>query len=332
MINVSVIGATGYTGAELVKILVPMKDVVIHSLTSDNHAGKPISEIVPSLKGVCDVTLVKADVEAIADSCDAVFLCLPHGTGMETVCEFYRRKIKVFDLSADFRIQDATLFEKTYKIPHKHPELLNKTAYGLSELYTEEIEKMPIVAVPGCYPTSALIPLLPLLKNSLIETDNIIIDSKSGVSGAGKKSTENTHFCEVNESLKPYAIFEHRHKHEIDYIINRFTKIKTDVVFTPHLLPVTRGMLSTIYVRSSGDVSSLRQAWLNTYGKTGGAVRLVDGVPSIGAVSHTPFIDIALFKNGDNVIILSALDNLLKGASSQAVQCFQIWAKNGARS
>jgi N-acetyl-gamma-glutamyl-phosphate reductase len=169
--------------------------------------------------------------------------------------------------------------------------------------------------------------MLPLIKNSLVETDNIVIDSKSGASGAGKKLTEDTHFCEVNESLKPYSIFEHRHKYEIDHIINQFAQIKTDVVFTPHLLPITRGMLSTIYLKSSYDIPTLRQAWLDTYNKSYNAVRVIDGIPSIGAVSHTPFIDIALFKNGDNLIIVSVLDNLMKGAASQAVQCFQIWAE-----
>lgn len=325
MYNISVIGATGYAGAELVKILVRHPDVRLNILTSESYAGKRISDIYPELNSICDIKLSELDINAVAESSDAVFLCLPHSAGMDTSAALAAKKVQVFDLSADYRLNDQALYESTYKTRHRHPELLNNAVYGLAELFQDDIAQADFVAVPGCYPTSVLIPLLPLIKEKLIDPSLLIADSKSGVSGAGRKATETTHYCEINENFKAYGLFNHRHKPEMDNIITRYAGIHTDITFTPHLAPFTRGMLSTIYTRSKADYATLISAWQNAYAAKPAVRILTDGkIPSVGAVAGTCFIDIALFKDGDKVIIVSALDNLMKGAASQAVQCFNI--------
>ncbi len=324
MINVSVLGATGYTGAELVKILIRHPKVRLSHITSESAVGKRYSEAYPAFLGLCDKTLTGNDLDLIAAESDAAFLCLPHGASMDAAAYLYSKGVKVFDLSADYRLSDAALYEKTYKTAHTHQDILKNAVYGLAEIFEDDIKNSDLVAVPGCYPTSILIPLIPLLREGAVEHD-IIADSKSGVSGAGKKATETTHFCEADEDLKPYGIFTHRHKPEIDHIIKRAAGVKTDIVFTPHLTPLIRGMLSTIYARTDKQPDELLKIWQNAYrGRPMVRIRTDGSIPNIKYVANTPFIDIAMYKQGDNLIIVSALDNLLKGASSQAVQCFNI--------
>jgi N-acetyl-gamma-glutamyl-phosphate reductase len=321
MKRVSVIGATGYAGSELVKLLAVKSGVVIAHLVSESHAGKAFSDVCGALRGVVDMPLSPLNIDMIAGESDAVFLCLQHGVGMEIAADFVARGIKVFDLSADFRMDNSALFEKAYGLTHKKPELLPQAAYGLAEFYEDEIKRAKIVGVPGCYPTSVLVPLLPLIKEGLIDATSIIADCKSGISGAGKKPTETTHFCEV--TVKPYSIFTHRHKFEIDDIISRYTGTAADVIFTPHYVPVKRGLLASIYTKSAYSKGELTAVWERYFnGKK--AVRILSEPPSMENVQNTPFIDIALFKNGNNLIIISAIDNLLKGAASQAVQCFDL--------
>ena len=322
MINVSIIGATGYAGHELVKIMLKNKNVKLAALASSSAAGTRYSDHYPSLKGLCDKELEAIDTEKIAKVSDAVFMCLPHGTGIELAAAFIRKGVRIFDLSADFRLKDPALYEKTYGIRHEHPILLERAVYGLAEVNKNTLERASFVAVPGCYPTSALIPLIPLIREKLIDTSTIIIDSKSGVSGAGKKPSAKTHYCGVNENFSAYGIFSHRHRPEIEHIIELSAGQKTNIIFTPHLAPFNRGMLSTIYVKSQASEERLYAAWENFYKE--GAVRIRRDAPDVQSVARTPFIDIALFQKGDDVIIVSALDNLLKGASSQAAQCFNL--------
>jgi N-acetyl-gamma-glutamyl-phosphate reductase len=322
MKKVSIIGATGYAGSELVKLLASRNDVALSYLVSEGHAGQLFSDVCGAMKGIADIPLVSLNIDKIAAESDAVFLCLQHGVGMDMAADFAARGIKVFDLSADFRMKDPLLFESVYKTPHRQRGLLPSSAYGLAEFYEEEIREAKIVGVPGCYPTSVLIPLLPLIKEGMIETGSIIADCKSGISGAGKKPTEITHFCEV--TVKPYAIFTHRHKFEIDDIINRYTGNPSDIIFTPHYVPVKRGLLATIYAKSAFTKEELEAVWKRYFEKKK-AVRILNIPPSIENVSGSGFIDIALFKYGERLIIVSALDNLMKGAASQAVQCFDIW-------
>ncbi|MDR0453930.1 MAG: N-acetyl-gamma-glutamyl-phosphate reductase [Deferribacteraceae bacterium] len=325
MAKVSVIGATGYTGAELIKIFINHPEAEIAHITSGSAAGKRYSEVYPAFLGLCDTILTDNDYEKIADDSDAVFLCLPHGASMDAAAILRARGVKVFDLSADYRLNDPVLYEKTYKAVHKRPDTLKTAVYGLAEIFETEIKNSGLVAVPGCYPTSVLIPLIPLLLEKAIDSSVLIADCKSGVSGAGKKVTEITHFCEANEDLKPYNIFSHRHKPEIDHILKRAVGIESDIVFTPHLTPLIRGMLSTIYTRSGKQPEKLMDIWRKAYdGKPMVRIRTDGSVPCIKYVAGTPFIDIAMYKQGDNLVIVSALDNLMKGASAQAVQCFNL--------
>ena len=325
MLRVSVLGATGYTGAELVKILIRHPEVEIACLTSESAAGKRYSEVYPAFLGLCDKYLISNDLEKVAQESDAAFLCLPHGASMDAAAFLCSKGVTVFDLSADYRLTDQTLYEKCYKIRHKHPDILKTAVYGLAEIFEDDIKNAGLTAVPGCYPTSVLIPLIPLLREKAIDPSFLIADCKSGVSGAGKKATETTHFCEADEDLKPYGIFSHRHKPEIDHIIKKTAGIESDIIFTPHLTPLIRGMLSTIYTRSDKPLEELLNIWHKFYANSPFVRLRTDGtVPNIKYIANTPFIDIAIYKDKNNLIIVSALDNLMKGASSQAVQCFNM--------
>ena len=324
--KVSVIGATGYTGFELVKLLTRHPHLEIAALTSESYAGQKISDIYPALAGICDVVLKDNDLEARSSDADAFFLCLPHKTAMEAVKVLYNNNRIVIDLSADFRMSDRELYEKTYSAKHIAPELLKEAVYGLPELFGDKLRGARLAAAPGCYPTSVIMPVYPLLKDGLADKGQIIADSKSGVSGAGRKPTLNNSFCETFGDFKPYGIFSHRHNVEIDHILSRAAG-KTEAIFTPHLLPVHRGILSTIYLKSTNSLSEIEACWERYYGNSR-LVRIKKGgeVPMIKSVAGTSFIDIAAFKRGGDLIIVSAIDNLLKGASGQALQCLNIMA------
>ena len=324
--NVSIIGSTGYTGVELIKLLVRHKYFKISSLTSESFAGEKISSIYPSLSGLCDKVLKNNNIEERAEEADAFFLCLPHKTAMEAAKVLYNKGKIVIDLSADFRMSCRELYEKTYSVTHTAPELLKVALYGQPELFGNDLKGARLVAAPGCYPTSIIVPVYPLLKEGLIDSSFIIADSKSGVSGAGRKPTMTNIFCEANEDFKPYGIFSHRHNKEIDHILSRAgSEIKA--VFTPHLLPINRGILSTIYLKSTSSISDIESCWEKYYNNRP-LVRIRKGgtIPAIKNVSGTSFIDMAAFKDEDRLIVVSAIDNLLKGASGQALQCLNIIA------
>ncbi len=326
--NIAILGATGYTGFELIKLILKHKNFNLTVLTSENYVGNKISDIFPTLKSLCDITLTSNDIDKIAGKADAIFCCLPHSKAMTAVAELYERNKIVIDLSADFRVDNSDLYEKTYNVKHTEKQLLTTAVYGLVEVFRDTIKNSKLIASPGCYPTSIIVPLYPLIKDCLIDTNNIIADSKSGVSGAGRKATIGNSFCEVNNSFMPYSIFKHRHNMEIDYILS---KVGLDVktVFTPHLLPIQRGILSTIYTKSSQPLEKL-YACLRGYYANDKLIRVKDNTSTIEIkhVANTSFIDIALYKKDDNVIIVSALDNLLKGASSQALQALNIITNN----
>ncbi|MGA1845594.1 N-acetyl-gamma-glutamyl-phosphate reductase [Deferribacter abyssi] len=321
--NAAIIGATGYTGFELIKILLKHPKIHIRNITSDTYAGTPYSILYPQLTNIFDNKIEPNDYEKIIDSCDIVFLCLPHSASMEAANLFYQKGKVVIDLSADFRYSDTTIYEIAYSTKHKYPELCKKAAYGIPEIFKKDIQNSKLIGNPGCYPTSIIIPLFPLLKEGLI-TEEIIVDSKSGVSGAGKKPIEKTHFCEVNEDFKPYGILSHRHESEIDFILKRTDK-NIDLVFTPHLLPITRGIESTIYTKSDKNIEILYQCLFDYYSNSA-FVRIYNKgkIPAIKNVVNTNYIDIAIFKRKDRVVIVSCIDNLVKGASGQAVQNMNI--------
>ena len=319
----AVIGATGYTGVELVKIILKHEHLELFAITSESYAGKKFSEIYPSMYGMCDMVLEENNIETISQKADVFFLCLPHKAAMETASILYKKGKIVIDLSADFRIKDKSLYEATYNTKHTESDLLEKAVYGQAEIFTEQIKKTSLIAGAGCYPTSIITPLYPLLENNIIDDNQFIIaDSKSGVSGAGRKPTLTNIFCEANEDLKPYGIFSHRHNAEIDHILSQ-AKNNTHVIFTPHLLPVNRGILSTIYIKTNKDKKEIENAIKSKY-RGRFFVRVREDIPAIRYVTHTNFIDIAVFKKDDTAIIVTAIDNLLKGASAQAVQCYNI--------
>lgn len=322
--NVSVVGATGYTGYELVKILADHPEFEIKYLVSETYENQLFSDVYPKLRNICDIKIIGRDYQTVADNSDAVFfLCLPHAAAQDAAAFFCNEGLKVVDFSADFRLKDKALYEATYNVDHIYPELLENAVYGLPEIFGEKIKKTAqLVANPGCYPTSIITPLYPLLKDGLISPDGIIADSKSGVSGAGRKASLPFAFCECNENFKAYSIFNHRHNPEINHILERVLNNGIDVLFTPHLLPVQKGIESTIYTKTNSNLKKTIADSLRNFYDGRRFVRIYDNghLPSTADVTDTNFIDISLFVKGDRLIILSCIDNLIKGSSGMAVQ------------
>ncbi|MCP4115038.1 MAG: N-acetyl-gamma-glutamyl-phosphate reductase [Desulfobacteraceae bacterium] len=328
MIRVGIAGATGYTGAELVKLVAGHPGAELTAVTSQSYRGRAIQDIFPSMRNVVDLTCEALDVDTLSQKIDCVFLALPHKVSMNYASGFVEKNVKVIDLSADFRFQDAAAYESAYQ-EHVSKDLLERAVYGLSELYRDEIAATDILGNPGCYPTSFLLPMLPLVRQKLVQTDGIISDSKSGVSGAGRAASLGTHFCEVNESFKPYKVGSHRHVPEMEEVLSLGAGEPVTITFVPHLLPLTRGMLTTIYatVTENTTEETIRKTLLSQYGPDTFVRVLPRGeFPDIRNVRGTNFCDIGfhLDKDSGRIIIVSAIDNLLKGAAGQAVQNMNI--------
>lgn len=328
MIKVAIAGATGYTGAELVKLITGHPGAELVAVTSQSYSGRAIQDVFPSMRGIVDLTCETLDTTAISQRADCIFLALPHKVSMNYAPELMKNGVKVVDLSADFRFQDVSAYEAAYQ-KHSAKELLNQAVYGLSELFREKIIGSNLVGNPGCYPTSVLLPLLPLVRQEIIDTWGIISDAKSGVSGAGRAASLGTHFCEVNESFKPYKIGSHRHVPEMEEVISLEAKKPVAITFVPHLLPLTRGMLTTTYARVKTGItqSMVRDALLAQYqSETFIRVLPQDEFPDIRHVRGTNFCDIGchLDEKSGQLILVSAIDNLLKGAAGQAVQNMNI--------
>lgn len=321
--NISVIGATGYAGAELMRILSGHKKIAIKHAVSKSFAGKMMSEIYPNFMG-CDFLLEKLDIKKICSDSDIVFTCLPHGTSGEVVPLLLNEEVKVIDLSADFRYNDAATYEKWYNTSHLAKELLKQSMYGMPELYREQIKDAKLVGVPGCYPTSAILALAPLLKAGLIETSGIIIDSKSGITGAGRSTKLPLLFCEAGENFKAYGLATHRHTSEIEQELSLAAKVDIALSFTPHLLPIKRGILSTIYAQIKASTQQIEKAY-NIY-KNEPFVHITNGLPEIKHVkgSNNCAIGYQIDERVGRIIIVSCIDNLIKGASGQAVQSMNI--------
>lgn len=321
MIQVGIIGASGYTAVEAIKLLLRHPQATVSVTTSRQGAGGSLTDLHPQLTGRLFNTVEDLNPQQIADRCDVAFCCLPHGTSAQFVMQLQEAGVKTIDLSADYRLGNPELYQRWYGDEHPDPRRLGQVPYGLPELFLSEIQQAPLIANPGCYPTSAIVPLAPLIKESLIELDSIIVDSKSGVSGAGRTPKQGNLYCECNEAFSAYSVGNHRHQPEIVDILERFTGKSCQVVFTPHLVPMDRGILSTIYVKPRGSVSAnqIRDCLQSFYDKQP-FVRVVGHLPSTKFVAHTNYVDIAVRENGPYVILLSALDNLIKGASGAAVQ------------
>jgi len=326
--RVGILGGTGYTGVELLRLLLLHPEVEVTVLTSQKYAGLPIDQVFPSLARRFDLKCEELSLDRIADKVDFVFAAVPHKTAMETVPLLYRQGKRVVDLSADFRFQDPGVYERWYQ-RHACPELLSESVYGLPELHRKKIRDAKIVGNPGCYPTGALIPLIPLLKQGVISSENIIIDSKSGVSGAGRDVVLGSLFCEVNEGVKAYKIFDHRHLPEIDQELSLLLKKRVEVTFVPHLIPMDRGILTTLYVRPAQKVKA--EDVLHTFRefyRDEPFVRIfpMGKLPNTKDVRGSNYCDIGLNVDGsgNRLVIVSAIDNLVKGASGQAIQNMNI--------
>lgn len=324
MTRVGILGATGYTALELIKLLLRHPGAQITALTSRQERAH-VAAVHPSLTGRLDLTLEDFSAGAIAERCDCVFSCLPHVASAESCMELLNAGVRVVDFSADYRLDDAATFQKWYEHEHPDPARLGKVVYGLPELFGDRIPSADLVANPGCYPTSAILPLAPLLKAGWIEPQDIIVDSKSGVSGAGRTPKLNTHFPECNESISAYGVGQHRHQPEIEQILGRATGQEVDVIFTPHLTPMDRGILSAIYCRPTRSVTDEQVLNLLAEFYAGKPfVRIVKHLPTTKDTAHTNFVHITCRVVKGRVLLISAEDNLIKGASGAAVQNFNL--------
>jgi N-acetyl-gamma-glutamyl-phosphate reductase len=322
--RIAIVGSSGYTGGELYRILLHHSRATVTAVTSEKSAGKPLSSIFPHLTGLTDLVCEPLVPEVIARKADVIFLALPHVTAQEAAYRFQKLGKKVIDLSADYRLSDAAVYAKWYEHEHQYPELLATAVYGLPELHREKIRNASLIANPGCYPTSTILGLAPLAQNSLIDVGTIVVDAKSGVSGAGRSPALPYHFPEANESLMAYKVGTHRHTPEIEQELSKLAGEQVLVNFTPHLVPMNRGILSTIYAKLlSPDKGALNGIYAEYY-KDHPFVRVLPAgqFPNVAHVRGSNFCDIGVYADPrtGRAVIVSAIDNLVKGASGQAVQ------------
>lgn len=323
MIEVGIVGGTGYTGAELLRLLVDHPQARVRLLTSRQEAGRSAAELFPQLRGRVDLKYTVPEPAAL-ERCQAVFFATPHGTAMTMAPQLLKRGVKVLDLSADFRLRDPAVFKQWYRLDHACPELLGEAVYGLPEVARADLRSAKLVACPGCYPTAVQLALLPLLESGCIETDSIVADCKSGVSGAGRELKASSLFSEVAESLKAYGLDGHRHQPEIEQGLARAAGCPVPLTFVPHLIPMNRGILATVYarLRRETDVQAL-------FEKRYAGEAFVDVLPP-GSSPETRSVRggnhcrIAVHARGRQLIVLSVIDNLVKGAAGQAIQCFNL--------
>ena len=324
MLNVGIVGASGYTGAELVRILSRHPGVRLTVITSRQYAGMPISQVFPHLNGVEDLICQDVDIKELSQKADLFFTAVPHKTAMAIVPLFLAAGKKVIDLSADFRIRDAKVYEEWYQA-HTAQDQLSQAVYGLPELYRQDIRSASLIANPGCYPTSIILALAPLLRHGLIDPTTVIADSKSGTSGAGRSAQVGALFCEVNDGFRAYKVGEHRHTPEIEQELSLLAAENMTISFTPHLLPISRGILSTIYAKLKKGVEQeqVQELYHESY-EMESFVRLcaVGTFPATQYVRGSNFCDIGfkVDQRTGRIVVLSALDNLVKGAAGQAVQ------------
>lgn len=329
MIKVSVLGATGYAGIELVRLLSSHKEVEITNLVSKSFAGKKLSEIYPNFASILDIELTDLDIEKVVKESDVVFTALPHGASKEVIPALFKSGVKVIDLSGDFRYNDIEVYEKWYGEPHSSPEVLKESVYGLCELHREKIKNASLIGNPGCYTTCSILGAAPLLNSKIIDEDSVIIDAKSGVTGAGRSTNLDYSFCECTENMKAYKIATHRHTSEIEQELSKFASKDIMVSFTPHLVPLKRGILATIYANLTKSVTDeeIYEIYKEFY-KGEQFVRIYEPgkLPETNHVAGSNFVDIGfkVDKRLKRVIITSAIDNVVKGAAGQAVQNMNI--------
>lgn len=337
-VRVAVAGGSGYTGAELLRLLSQHPHVQLTAVTSEKSAGTAVSTVFPHLQGIVPLTFEALAPEALAERADVLFLALPHTKSMGPVATCMKARKRVVDLSADFRLKDPRTYETWYQTAHAHPDLIGSAVYGLPELHRSAIAQARLVASPGCYPTAAILQLAPLIAHDLIVPDTIVIDAKSGVSGAGRSAALPYHFPEAHESLEPYKIGQHRHIPEIEQELTGLAGTRgpadtgrtsgVTIAFTPHLVPMNRGILSTAYARMKGslDVVELRALYRDFY-KGERFVRLLEGaMPNPRHVRGANYCDLAVHTDSRAgwVVTVAAIDNLIKGAAGQAIQAMNL--------
>jgi N-acetyl-gamma-glutamyl-phosphate reductase len=338
--KVAIIGASGYSGEVLVQLLLNHPHAELVAVTSRQNAGQTLAQVFPKFAGhpkSKSVRFSEPNAEVLAKQADVVFLALPHGVAAEYAVPLLKAGCAIIDLSADFRLKSADVYKEFYAHNHPAPDLLKKSVYGLPEIYRAQIKKSSFIASPGCYPTSILLPLIPLLKAGLVKPTGIIADSLSGVSGAGRKVEADYLFCECNESVRPYGVPKHRHLSEIEEQLSFAAKTQVTIQFTPHLIPVNRGILTTLYLApekhfsTAAEMNSLNEkisaCYKNFYGNEP-FIRLLEGktLPDTKNVTGTNVCEIAwrLDARTGRLVVMSAEDNLVKGASGQAVQSMNI--------
>jgi len=326
LIKAGIVGATGYTGQELLRLLIKHPQVSLQAVTSRGEAGKPVASLFPNLRGYLDLNFV-APEPALLKSCDVVFFATPNGTAMTMVPDLLESGVKVVDLSADFRIKDAALWSQWYGMEHACPSLLDEAVYGLPEMNREATRKARILANPGCYPTAVQLGFLPLVKNNLVDTDRLIADCKSGVSGAGRKADIGILLCETSESMKAYSINGHRHLPEITQGLDSVSAKKVGLTFMPHLTPMIRGIQASLYATLINQDIDLQSLFEDFYREEPFVDVLEPGLsPDTRSVRGTNKLQLAVCRpqGGDTVVVLAAEDNLVKGAAGQAVQNMNI--------
>jgi N-acetyl-gamma-glutamyl-phosphate reductase len=325
-LRVGIVGASGYSGGELLRLLAPATSVHIARVTAHTQAGKLVEETHPFLSGVVPLTFSTFQPEDFTGM-DCVFIALPAGESMEVVPALQGKVRRIIDLGGDLRLPTAEMYERYYKLPHTAPSLLGRAVYGLPELFREQIRSAEIVANPGCYPTGAILALLPAVKAGLIDTRGIVINSLSGVSGAGRSSKLEYSFSEVNESVRAYKIGAHQHIPEIRTTLERVADAPVTLSFIPHLVPMTRGIYTTVHADLKTDFTAeVVSAAYAEYYRNEPFVRVKSGIPEIRAVLYTNFCDVATFvePHTGKLVVISAIDNLVKGAAGQAIQNMNI--------
>jgi N-acetyl-gamma-glutamyl-phosphate reductase len=322
MIKVGIVGGTGYTGVELLRLLLAHEQVELTAVTSRGEAGKPVAELFPNLRGRCGLVFSEPDPAALA-ACDLVFFATPNGTAMTMVPDLLGAGVKVVDLAADFRLKDPEEWRQWYGMPHACPAVLDEAVYGLPELNREAIRNARLVANPGCYPTAVALGFLPLVENGLVDADRLVADAKSGASGAGRKAAVGTLLCEAGENFKAYAVPGHRHLPEIRQALQTAVGMPVGLTFVPHLVPMIRGIHATLYGVLRDDEADLQSLYEDRYVDEVFVDVLPAGShPETRSVRGTNVCRIALHRppGGNTVVVLSVIDNLVKGAAGQAVQ------------
>ena len=325
MIRVGILGATGYTALELIKILLRHPEAEITTLTTRQESQPHVAAVHPQLTGRLDLVLQDMGPEAVAAQCDCVFSCLPHAASASMIVKMLDTNVRIIDFSADYRLRDAATYEEWYGQRHPDPERLGKVVYGLPELFGAQIPAARLVANPGCYTSATILALAPLLCRQLIEPQGLIVDAKSGVSGAGRSPKLTTLFPECNESVSAYSVGRHRHTPEMEQILSLASGQPVEIIFTPHLVPMDRGILCTIYAQPTKAVSEdeILGVMRDFYaGKP--FIRVVEHLPATKDVAGTNYCDITARLTRGRLIVLSCIDNLIKGASGVAVQNFNL--------